>query len=138
MGKYKIQISYKTGNSFNDEDREECLELEWDIIDVAKENLQAIKDHYNLVYDKIENSYGAQKDNQEVCKEHANKWWFVDQKKKNHDGDMIYDTYYASNCMKLKTDDGNLMQMGCFWTGHFERLYGAKIIVDESDMEFKI
>lgn len=46
MGKYKIKISYCTGNSFGSEDTEDLVELDWDNLDIAKENLQYIKEHY--------------------------------------------------------------------------------------------
>jgi len=155
MGKYKIKINYKTGNSFESHNESDVLEIDWDNFDVAKENLKAIKDHYINVYKEIEGSYSAQKDNQSVCKQYQNEWWFVkvlkpyciskddaiseNQKEKyKNDWENRFDTSIASRCMKLKTDDGSLMQMQCFWCGYFETLHGAKIEVDESDTEFEL
>lgn len=41
---YRIKISYSTGNSFGSEDTWDYLELTWKNLDVAKENLQRIKE----------------------------------------------------------------------------------------------
>lgn len=155
MGKYKIRINYKTGNSFGSHNESDLLEIDWDNFDIAKENLQAIKDHYTKVYREIETSYSARKDNQEICKQYQNEWWFVkilkpyristddaisekQKSKYQNDWENRFDDYMASNCIKLKTDRGNIMQMSCFWCGYFETLIGAKIEVDESDTEFEL
>jgi hypothetical protein len=45
------------------------------------------------------------------------------------------DEYYATNCLKLKADNGNSMQLSAFWCGYFETLYGAEIEADDSDMK---
>jgi hypothetical protein len=45
---YRIKISYQTGDSFHSEDAEDYLELTWKNIDIAKENLQRIKEHYEM------------------------------------------------------------------------------------------
>ena len=155
MGKYKIKINYRTGNSFGSHNESDILEIDWDSFDVAKENLKAIKDHYTKVYKEIASSYSDRKDNQEICKKYENEWWFVkslkpysisqdnaiseDQKIRfKDDWEDRYDTDMASECIKLKTDDGNVMQMSCFWCGYFETLLGAKIEADESDTEFEL
>lgn len=54
MKEYKIEISYRTGNSFGGEDEISELELTWKNLDIAKENLQAIKEHW-LFFQEIEN-----------------------------------------------------------------------------------
>ena len=41
--KYKINISYQTGDSFSNSDEESYLDLEWDNLEIAKENLEAIR-----------------------------------------------------------------------------------------------
>jgi len=134
VGRYKIGISYNTGDSLSDEDRKECLELEWDILDMAKRNLKAIKDHYVNVYRKIERSSETHEKRQEMYKKHENEWWFVKELTRTKE----IDNYVASNYINLQTDSGNIMQMRCYWCGHFESLHGAEIIVDESDMKFEI
>ena len=153
--KYEIKIKYSTGNSFGSKDTSDVLELSWDNFDIAKENLKAIKNHYKNVYQQIENSYGSQKDNQEICKKYENEWWFVKttkpysisndcavdekyNKENQNDVEYRFDTYLASNCIKLKADNGKLMQMSCFWCGYFERLQGAEIIIDRCDTKFTI
>ena len=48
LKKYRIKISYQTGNSFGSEDTTDYLEITWDDIDIAKENLQRIREHYEM------------------------------------------------------------------------------------------
>ena len=74
--KYCIKISYQTGNSFGSEDTFDYLELEWDNIEVAKENLIRIKEHYKF-YRSIERSYSSRADNLKLIKESSVKPWFV-------------------------------------------------------------
>ena len=42
--KHKIKYGYQTGNSYGSESEESELEMSWENLDVAKENLQRIKD----------------------------------------------------------------------------------------------
>lgn len=145
MAKYRIKIDYSTGNSFGSSDTSDYLELEWDELDIAKENLKAIKEHY-----KFKN-----KITQEICKYFENNFWFVkeyqlysisknqaiEENKKHkypNDTEYRYDMYYVKQCINLKADNGNLMRISCFWIGYFENLIGAKIEIDESDLEFTI
>ena len=45
---YQIQINYSTGDSFHTEDREERIDFVWTNLEVAKENLQRIEEHYKM------------------------------------------------------------------------------------------
>jgi len=54
---------------------------------------------------------------------YSNKWWFVDE--------------YKDTCMKLKADNGNLMQHRNFWCGFFEQLISVEIVDNIiSDLKF--
>lgn len=151
MAKYKIEISYQTGNSFNSEDTTDVIELEWDNLEIVKENLQAIKDHYEMQ----SNCTGYRSNKEKEYSKNRKKFWFVselkpyskktkcshtiEEYKKNPDlYELKADDHYAQNCIKLKADNGNLMQMNCFWCGYFETLYGAEVLSDESDMKFTL
>ena len=149
--KYKIKIYYSTGNSFGSEDVEEYIDLEWEDLNVAKENLQRIKEHYSQ-YEAI-NSYFDRRTSEEIYNENMDKNWFVykpklfslihdrvvdeNQKEKLGDGNWKYvpDNDSAQYCIKLKTDGGIDYQMTAFWCGYFEQLYSAKIEIDNSDMK---
>ncbi len=48
MGEYKIKLYYSTGNSYMSEDVYDYLELTWKNLNIAKENLQRIKEHYAM------------------------------------------------------------------------------------------
>jgi hypothetical protein len=115
----KILINYNTGDSFHNEDNiESHLEMTWENLDVAKENLQRIKEHYKWYQDK-ENSHFSWKNKGEKLAPEP-EW---------HKG-MEYDF-----SIKLKADNGNEMQMTAFWCGYFESLNSAEIINDNSDMK---
>ena len=148
---YRIQIDYSTGNSFGTHDENECVELTWVNLDVAKKNLQYIKEHYEMY--RLLNGYSSRKSHNEICIENQDKNWFVaklilfvksqdrciDESQRgrfdSNDLEYRFDHYYSENCIKLITDDEESMQMSCFWCGYFEHLQSAEIVLDNSDMK---
>lgn len=162
MGKYKIKVHYQTGNSFGSENTVDFLDLSWDNLEIAKENLKAIKDHYKF-YESIENTYGSYLTNQAIYEGNKNEWWFAGEKDrwfvdfnppskkmdwrivhkdkktkkqfKDFPSEMRWNdmSHYR---MKLKTDSGKTMQQRNFWCGYFERLNSAEIVSNENDMKF--
>ena len=151
MAEYRIKISYCTGNSFGSEDTWEYLDLTWKNLDVAKENLKRIGEHYTM-YTDLE---GYRTNKYELFDKNKDKEWFVykpklfcissnnaiveKDKKKVGDGNWEYrpDDYYAGHCLKLKADNGNTMQISAFWCGYFETLHEAEIEVNNDDMKIK-
>lgn len=151
MATYKIKIDYSTGDSFGSEDLTRYLELTWQNIDIAKDNLLRIKEHYEM-YSDLENYSKSTLTEQEWFAKNKDKEWFVNKpklfcissgnaidehhKKTVGDGNWEYrpDDYYARYCLKLKADNGNSMQISAFWCGCFETLYKAEIEVDDDDM----
>jgi hypothetical protein len=147
--RYKIKISYQTGDSFKNEDTESTLEIGWNNLDIAKENLQFIKEHYEM-YDDLD-IYHPRKTKEQWYEQNQNKEWFVYEKSLYYNDCRIdesskhkYDPHklkympddnMAQNCIKLKLDDGSYFQMYCFWCGYFERLYYAEIECDDNDMK---
>lgn len=133
---YKIEYDYYTGNSFGSEDSTGVLELEWKDLQVAKDNLKRIQEHWRYYKSKerIRDSYSQTQVVNEleivstVEKEQPD--WYVkpegDYKSHNH------------HCIILYTDNGKPWQIWCPWCGYFEGLYGAKIINAESDLEFTV
>lgn len=128
MGKkYKIKVEYSTGNSYGSEDTESFIDLEWDNLDIAKENLQAIKEHWGFYRE-----YGGHWfSNHKEKKDYSGKWWYPE-----IDGVIGADNIH--HCMKLKADNGKTMQQWNFWCGYFEYLIGAEIVTDESDTKFTV
>ncbi len=139
-----------TGNSFGSEDAIDHLELTWTDLDIAKENLLRISEHYQMYRDI--NAYGYRvltKDG--VFAANENKDWFVNKpqlycistqsaiaegdKAKVGDGNWGYrpDYQMAVYCLKLKADNGKPVQISAFWCGHFERLYEAEIELNNND-----
>jgi hypothetical protein len=154
--KYKILVSYQTGDSISSSDQKQEIELDWEDIDVAKENLNRIKEHYEM-YRSIR--YGGfnqkVKPRQEIFQDNINKPWFVNSpklycissgnaitekdKKKVGDGNWHYqpDPHNGEYCLKLITDKGKDFQLLAFWCGHFERLHEIEIIADKTDMKIE-
>jgi len=122
MGKYKIKYHYQTGDSFHTEELEEVLEYDWNDLEIAKESLKRIKEHYEW-YSYKTNYYGRA---DEVSKPE----WH------NVDSSNVSDEHYLMN---IRMDNGKELQFWPPWCGYFETLYGAEIVIDgDSDMSFEI
>ena len=144
---YKIKINYSSGDSFNRYDNlERCLEPEWTNIEIAKENLKRIKDHYDWITNFDPSSSRGRfgdcltEDEEEEYKklsyrkrsEYLEKIFFkrspsfvkIDKKQDLHDA-----TYYIN----LLDDNRNEIKVCAFWNGYFEILHGASIVTDEED-----
>lgn len=145
---YKINISYSTGDSFGSHNTTDFLDLTWKDLNIAKENLVYIKEHYEM-YQSL-NGYSRKSIN--YFDLNKDKDWFVympklfcksqnraiDENQKDRfpdDWEYRPDQYYAECCLKLKADNGNFMQMTAFWCGYFECLNEIEIVPDESDMK---
>ncbi len=149
---YNIKIEYRTGDSFGSEDMTEEIEGSWSNLEIAKENLNSIAEHYKMHQD-INNNYRSKKSKYQWFEENKNKSWFVnkpklfcissnnaiDEKDKKRVGKDNWeyrpDDYYAEYCLKLKCDNGEYMQISAFWCGYFEALYSAEIVIDNKGMK---
>lgn len=116
---YKIKVKYSTGNSFGSYEEEEILEIEWQSLDLAKKNLQYIKEHYDMT-ESISNYL---KSNDPKLDQYRDKIWFNAE-------DYVY-------TMKFELDNGNTMQILVPWIGYFECLESAEIITDNSDLKIE-
>lgn len=131
--KYKIEYSYYTGSSFGSEDSTGVLELEWENLEVAKDNLKRIQEHWRY-YSIKESLKSFRKDKEysnlieSIEKEQPD--WYVKSTSDNK--------YYNHHSIILYTDNGKPWQFRCPWCGYFEGLYGAKITNVESDLEFTV
>jgi hypothetical protein len=126
MAQYRIQIDYYTGNSFGNEDCTDTLEMVWNDLSVAKENLARIAEHYRM-YCAREDSFTSTKNRDSVLSENKDKPWFVKSEQ--------YDNYESLYQLYLITDKGKPFIMSAFWCGYFEGLYSAEIVSDNSDMK---
>lgn len=122
MNKYKIKYNYETSDSFTP--AHDCvgyLEAIWTNLDIIKENLQRIREHYEY-YRKINSCYSSMsvKEIKAFKKECAKKNWFVKE---------------WEDSLKLKADNGVDFQISAPWCGYFDRLIEAEIVADQSDMK---
>lgn len=126
---YQIEISYRTGDSFGSEDVTRIIyDIEWKNLDIVRENLAYIQDHYNLymLYHKDWNA--DKKQLKQALEESSKEPWFAGEGKKYN---------YWEHRINLKCDDGSFKIISTFWCGYFESLWDAEIIVKE-DPEMKI
>jgi len=103
----KIRVSYRTGDSFHDEDTEEDIELQWNNLAMAEESLRRIQNHHKWTE---KNEYVHEKP-----------------KSKLPDGVVWIDDEHRAT-LELLTDEGKPYKYTPFWEGYFERLYDAEIV----------
>lgn len=130
---YKIIVEYTIGNSFGDQDTEDELSLRWENLDVAKENLQRIKEH-QIFYESVgRGNYMPNADDEDYIQV-MTKPWFVKVEKRGK-----LDTYATLRTIILKLDDGTPVQYGTdMWCGYFDSFHGARIEEDGEDLSFEI
>lgn len=137
MTKYKIQYNYDTGDSFKTEQGlTGILNFTWENLDIAKENLQRIKEHYNF-YQVNNNTnwpeFIADKKRYETKDESNIRIENIKNNARTKDWyDGKYDFY-----LKLKMDDGIFYTTHPEWCGYFETLNYVEIISDSLDMKIE-
>jgi hypothetical protein len=144
---YKIKISYRTGNSYTSSDEVDFIQMEWNSLDIVKENLNRIKSHYQMYdwFEDFENMYlTPEKYHNKIMSYKDAPWFCYDQKvvrikdgkylpispENKHlfeDAHFVPDDFTAKHYLMLKLDSGEEMKFSAFWCGHFERLYYAEI-----------
>ena len=110
---YDIEITYKTGNSFNSYKTEDNVDLPMATLEIAKENLQRIKIHWKIY-------------------EQKNGYYSTRQK-------IEYPPFCFENSDEiiLRVDETTDHTCYPFWCGYFETLISARIIATgEDEMEF--
>ena len=157
MSKYKIKYNYNAGSSLTyEEGLEELLELQFDNIEVAKQNLKRIESHYLM--NKELNNYPKNND-EKILKKYQNEDWFVlnekpciyytengketyqaidtnkikKYKKNGYKTGTFIDEHQAKYCIYLFTDKNIRMQISCPWMGYNNSLNFIEIVEDFSD-----
>lgn len=122
---YFIKISYSDGDSFKNWEDERNIDLEWKNIEVAKENLKRIKQHYKEYefFDGWESWKVKETDIKKREDELKSFSWFSK-------GDW-------KHSIILKTDEGDDFQTSTFWCGYFESLLSAEIVDEDGDNDYK-
>lgn len=112
--KYRIEVDYTTGDSYSTSENTTFLDHEWTNYEIAVQNLDRIKAHYEW-YDYAHNSRYYNWDKKAVEKP---------------------DFAVSDYSLKLIMDDGEEMTCSTFWTGYFESLNGIRIIQDLPSYRF--
>jgi len=125
---YIIKYNYNTGDSEGtDYNIEKTLELQFESLEVAKDNLRRIKEHY-LFYQEIRGYSNKFRKPEEILKEAQSKDWA--QIKTGNIKNYNF-------CLVLKSDSGEPFQLCAPWCGYFESLNEAwieKDVVEDDDM----
>lgn len=138
--KYTIQVNCTTGDSESSWTEIRDLDLAWNDLNIAKENLQRIKEHYEYyrlmnkdyrytpnIGDQESNYYKPKKFFDEAKKLASNQRWY-DKKNKLTDTSLV-----------LELDNGTTYTYHTFWCGYFESLNSAEIVLEmPSDDGMKI
>jgi hypothetical protein len=120
--KYKIEYFYRTGDSFHSEDKECLLEYVWEDLEVAKECLKRIREHYEWYESKV---------NPWADEVERPAWHSVAESRFISEHDV-------HNMLNLPMDGGKEIQFWPPWCGYFETLYGAKIVIDSPEADFRL
>lgn len=128
---YDIKISYQTGDSFHTSDEEQLLGLKTESLEVAKDCLRRIKEHYQYYEAQNKGDYRVR--------------WMNKEEKAAHD--RILESakkapwYVEEFDFSLNFDigEGKTWRVNAFWCGYFEKLYGAEIVTEgDTDMKFTV
>lgn len=124
MTQFTIEITYKTGNSFNTYTDTDTVDVVWSDLSKAKIALQYIKLHEEAMNDF--RSAWTNKEKKELKDKLSLQPWF-----KNTNDDYYY-------YILVPDDSDNPVPMYAFWMGYFEQINSAKIVTvnkDDDDME---
>lgn len=125
--KYTIEVYYSTGNSFGSGEETQCINLAWNNIDLAKQCLKHIKEHYDLYCEMDKYSFKKGRTDSEILEDALSKEWC--QKKP-------LDKYTIE--LSALCDDGQWRTVCTdMWCGYFETLHSAEIVC-KSDADMKI
>ena len=118
---YTIQIYYTTGNSFGSKEETDDIGYSFETKEEARIVLSYIKEHYKMYKELNEWQPYTQRNNKAITREailnrYKDKIWFYSQ--------------YPDQAIKYL--DRNI---SCFWTGYFETLHTATIILENKDSD---
>ncbi len=131
--RYKIQITYDTGGSDYHATGVKSFieELSWDDLNIVKQNLKYIEEHY-IAYCIFKDYNVSKKKYAEVLDAIKNCFWFEPWSTGNKK------IFFNDNCLNLKGDNGEKVCVrGAFWCGYFETFVNAEI-VDTFDSDMKV
>jgi hypothetical protein len=121
--KYQIKVNYDTGNSFHNEYGVETFveDITWSDLDVAKENLKRLEEHYKFVKAE-DNTWRPRKccEFKKIVEESKTKDW--------------YSSSYPQFTVILKEDNGDdkITHTGA-WCGYFESVNHMEIELIEDE-----
>lgn len=117
--KYRIKYNYTKSSYEENVDIEDYLDQEWNNLNIAKENLKRIKEHYEC-YKKWKSMIFCSKEQQEFDKELSTKDW--------------YDSSYF-DLLRLKLDNGEFSEITIPWSVNNCVLNRIKIEEYDDEME---
>lgn len=118
---YGIEIYYRTGNSLGSEDMTEELGYSFETKEEARLFLSYIKEHYQMYKEINDWRPYSERKNKEFTREAI--------LERNKDKPWFYSDYPQQTIKYLDT------HVSCFWTGYFETLYTAKVVLENTESD---
>ncbi len=126
---YEILVNFSDGDSFGNWDSSEYLNLNWKNKEVARKNLQYIKEHHEM-YKETEDVY-RKGILEEVREKYKNKPWY--REKAGSDDTESGRLFLIQHSLFLEDDNGNKVTQSAFWHGYFERLQSCEIVEGKNE-----
>lgn len=111
---FTINIEYTTGDSFGSSETSDTVSAVWQDKQLARKALQDIKAHYEFY--TARDRWGVTPRERSIIEQKARQ-------------STWYDEPYPEFSIKLLMDDGTYLKVHCFWTGYFETLHKAEVVV---------
>lgn len=132
MGKYVINVNYDTRNSLGrDPDQNEELPIQWDNLEIAKENLKWLKEHKEYFENKGKKYFYSKESElktKKIIEDAQSKPWYI----------PINSLYSYPWDLNLKKDNGDLVEISMsFCMGYFDSINYMEITspkIDDSDL----
>lgn len=122
---WTINVKYQTGDSFGSSESEDTIPVVWENLALAKEALQAIRNH-NTAANEIDNARNREAKIASMMKYNA-EYWFLP-------SENLTGQHWDYNLAVLN-DDRIPTIIHAFWRGYFERIICAKIVKYTEDDE---
>lgn len=156
---YRIKYNYDTGSSFHSESGlEDYIELGFQTLEVAEQNLERIREHYEM-YRSLHDWFNKKESEQDILRKYSEKDWFVKRIKKaiykddinnysivdekrlkalvKDKGYKVVDVFDNTEMsIILYADNGNSFQISCPWCGYFESLNSVEITQEFKKYDF--
>jgi len=105
---YCIRVNFITGDSFHTEETSEVLDYDWTNINIVKQNVERIKNHYSV----SKNNYSSKKPD-------------------NLPTGAVWEPQFRMILLELLTNKKEKFTFSASWCGYFEQLQSISIVLKD-------